>query len=71
MPTYPPHPHIAAQMGEKGNPECRCPNAMAAVFCMTGHMMECHYPLTCEQARCSHWERETGTVGRYPEEKDL
>lgn len=30
---------------------------MACTFCMVGHMMECHAPMTCEQAKCSHLSR--------------
>lgn len=26
-------------------------------FCIEGHMTECHYPMDCEQAKCSHYER--------------
>lgn len=37
------------------NPKCVCPNPMAAMFCMTGHMLECHYPMSCSEAECSHW----------------
>lgn len=37
------------------NHYCRCaPNLMAAFFCATGHMLECHWPYTCDQAGCSH-----------------
>jgi len=40
------------------NPQCRCwPNPMAAFMCMTGHLTECHYPLSCREARCSHLAR--------------
>jgi len=42
----------------RANPDCICPTAMAAMFCMTGHMLECHYPLHCEDARCDHYRRE-------------
>jgi len=48
MPTYYPPP-------EK-NPKCICPTIQAAFFCMTGHMLECHYPLTCAEAECDHWK---------------
>jgi hypothetical protein len=49
MPDYPP-PHE--------NPNCQCwPNPIAAFFCITGHMTECHYPLSCAQAKCSHLAR--------------
>ena len=27
---------------------------MACTFCMVGHMLECHHPMTCEEAKCSH-----------------
>lgn len=26
------------------------------MFCPYGHMLECHYPQTCEQAECSHYK---------------
>lgn len=32
-------------------------SAMACTFCMVGHMMECHAPMTCSQAKCSHLEK--------------
>jgi len=39
----------------------KCPlnaqNAMACMFCLYGHMTDCHYPMTCEEAHCSHLER--------------
>lgn len=41
-------------------PTCVCrdtPNPMAATFCPYGHMTECHYPLDCGQASCSHVTR--------------
>lgn len=33
-------------------------SAMACTCCPFGHMLECHYSLTCEQAECSHYQRE-------------
>ena len=34
---------------------CRCQSTGApAIFCPTGHMLECHYPLDCRQAACGH-----------------
>lgn len=39
------------------NPKCHCPTSMQAFFCSTGHMLECHYPMNCEAARCSHLRR--------------
>lgn len=48
-PAYPP---------PQTNLNCRCyPNMHAAFFCMTGHMTECHYPMSCSEAECSHLER--------------
>ncbi len=37
---------------------------MACMFCHYGHMLECHYPLTCEEAQCSHWQAEQAWGGR-------
>lgn len=40
------------------NPDCKCwPNPMATFFCLTGHLLECHYPLNCREARCGHLAR--------------
>lgn len=39
----------------KLNPKCLCKdNPHKAFWCKTGHMLECHYPYTCQQAACSH-----------------
>lgn len=54
MPTYPPPPCMAAQLGIPGNPDCHCPNPMAAMFCMEGHMLECHAGMSCVEAACGH-----------------
>ena len=36
-------------------PNCRCRgNPMAAMFCMQGHMLECHVGMDCATAKCSH-----------------
>jgi len=39
----------------------KCPKGgltpMACMFCMCGHMLECHYPDDCETAQCSHLSR--------------
>lgn len=40
------------------NPECRCFTPVAAMFCPYGHMLECHYPMTCEEAECEHYKRD-------------
>lgn len=47
----------------EANPACVCPTAHAAMFCATGHMLECHYPMSCEQADCEHYRRETEDDG--------
>jgi len=31
-------------------------DATACTFCLYGHMLHCHYPMTCEQAGCSDWD---------------
>jgi hypothetical protein len=36
------------------HPLCICENPMQAMFCPYGHMMECHLPLSCKEAQCSH-----------------
>jgi len=38
------------------NPACRC-SPMQAMFCAYGHMLECHYPHTCREAQCDHYQR--------------
>jgi hypothetical protein len=35
-------------------------NPMVCMTCSYGHMLECHYPYTCEEAECSHYRRELG-----------
>lgn len=61
MTNYPPHPEIARVVGIRGAENCKCETPLAALLCLTGHMLECHYPLTCEQANCSHFQRREGT----------
>lgn len=31
---------------------------MACMLCAYGHMLDCHYPKTCTEAKCSHYESE-------------
>jgi hypothetical protein len=33
---------------------------VTCVFCMYGHSLDCHYPKTCEEAECSHWQESQG-----------
>ncbi len=27
---------------------------MSGILCMSGHLLECHWPVSCEEANCSH-----------------
>ena len=40
----------------------QCPlgavSPMACMFCEFGHMTDCHHPLTCQEAECSHYRAE-------------
>jgi hypothetical protein len=48
---------------------------MAAFFCMYGHMTECHFPKTCREAECAHWQAERDleedTYGDLEESEDV
>ena len=39
-----------------------CPQGLTTpigcMFCECGHMLECHYPDSCETAECSHYLKE-------------
>ena len=45
----------------------QCPmsgtSPMACMFCQYGHMTDCHYPATCEEANCSHYQAEREIEG--------
>jgi hypothetical protein len=43
---------------ERGECEAGGLNPMACMFCPYGHMLECHWPYTCEEAECSHYQQE-------------
>ncbi len=43
---------------EKQFEACECTNPMQAMFCEFGHLTECHFPRDCEEANCSHYQRE-------------
>jgi hypothetical protein len=66
MPTYPPPPRIAAQLGLPGNPACTCPTPLASLLCPFGHLTECHQGQSCEAAQCFHWHRAHRTEERAP-----
>lgn len=38
---------------------------MACMFCPYGHMTNCHYPLTCEEAECIHYQAEMEAEGYF------
>jgi hypothetical protein len=46
------------------DPGFKCPmNKLASIpmgcmFCEFGHMLDCHYPKSCEEAMCSHYQAE-------------
>lgn len=42
---------------EAGECPLHAKSAMACQLCSVGHMLECHHPMTCEEAKCSHFER--------------
>lgn len=48
---------------ERGKCELGARNPITCMFCSCGHMLECHYPQTCEEARCSHWEEASADDG--------
>lgn len=33
-------------------------HAVACASCPYGHILECHYPLSCKDAFCQHYQRE-------------
>jgi hypothetical protein len=41
---------------------CKCILPQQAFLCMEGHLAECHVGMTCEQARCSHYQRNQGGI---------
>lgn len=47
-----PTPFVMCPMLGFDVPRIRC------MFCSYGHMLECHYPLTCEEAECDHYKAE-------------
>lgn len=45
---------------------------MACMFCCYGHMLECHYPMDCAEANCSHYQTEHGSeFSGEPDPEDL
>lgn len=52
----------------------KCPlrarSPVACWACSYGHASECHYPDTCAEAQCSHYERETEAKEQLNEDHD-
>lgn len=61
----PPYP-----MGIKLISEGKCPvgaiSPMACMFCDGGHMMECHWPLSCSEAKCNHYRADRDPFEEEP-----
>lgn len=52
----------ALELAKKTMPYLSCPAnnnekvpPMRCMFCPYGHMLDCHYPFTCDEAECSHY----------------
>jgi hypothetical protein len=43
---------------DRGECPMGCDQPLACQMCHRGHLSECHYPQTCEVARCSHYDPE-------------
>ena len=43
---------------------------MGCMLCEYGHMLECHHPMNCEEAKCSHYRSAMEAEAEmYPEEE--
>lgn len=53
-------------MGSTKTIRGECPigglSPVSCMFCEFGHMTDCHYPLDCEEANCSHYQQELEEV---------
>ena len=54
------HSRFPTGIGQIERGECPAGglNQMACMFCQYGHMLECHFPYTCEEVECSHYLQE-------------
>ena len=45
-------------VGKMDRGECPlgCINTLGCFFCSYGHILHCHYPLTCDEAECGHYD---------------
>lgn len=50
-----PLPVMGMDLIKAGNCPRGALSPMACMFCSTGHMTECHYPMSCGEAQCSHF----------------
>lgn len=55
-------PYVYCEMVEEDVPRIRC------MFCGFGHMLECHYPFTCEEAECAHYRAEVEAEDSYDDD---
>lgn len=64
-----PYPQ-GSELIEKG----KCPKGnvspMSCMFCMEGHMTECHYPHSCADAECNHYLLEIQVEGDHQDDGD-
>jgi len=56
---------VAYEIAKKTMPYLKCPMnnnervlPMNCMFCTYGHMTDCHFPLSCEEAECSHYTQQ-------------
>lgn len=67
--TWPIFAHSDWPMGMELIQHMACPigaiNPMACWFCHFGHATECHYPFSCSDVKCSHYQREIQGVNMY------
>ena len=41
---------------DRGDCPMHALSPVACTFCSYGHMLDCHYPKTCEETECSHYQ---------------
>ena len=44
---------------DRGECPRQATNPHFCTFCEYGHMLDCHYPKTCEEANCQHYQQAT------------
>lgn len=53
--SYKPRFESGIQKIEEGRCPVKAVNPIACMFCPYGHMLECHWPMTCADAECGHY----------------